>query len=578
MSASQPRSPPRVPLKRPPALQYGVDDRPPLAVTVLSALQHAAVLICVMFTTLEICRQAGLPRAAVVNVLSVGLLMAGVGTVLQSRRLGPLGTGRLFPNGAQAVYLGPSVVAAHAGGMPLVFGMTIMAGLVEVLVSRLWRPLQPFLPPELSGVVVLLIGMQLASAGIRNLVPDGLSPPGASEATAALTLGTMIALNIWSRGVAKLLCVLLGVTVGYASAYGLDAIPRESIAAIEAMPLFALPHVYGTSVALHADAILPFAVVGFAGAMATGANITVIERLDDAGWVRPDLTIIGRATLTDGLVAALSGLAGTSGIGGITANVGVMVATGVTSRAIATAFGLVAVVLALFPRFSAVLATMPPPVVGGALLFSAAFTMTAGLQIMTSRLLDGRKSLMIGLSIAAALASYIYPALGVTLPRQLQPILGSALVAGTLVGLALTVLFRIGVRRRVAIELAPGSDFARTIEDFGLKNGAAWGARPEIVRRAIFALTQLVEAVMEHGDVQGPVRVEAAFDEFNLDAEVSYSGKGLEFPDVRPSNRDILETDQGARRLAGFMLRRTADRIASTFQDGQSRVRFHFDH
>jgi NCS2 family nucleobase:cation symporter-2 len=255
-----------------------------------------------------------------------------------------------------------------------------------------------------------------------------------------------------------------------------------------------------------------------------------------------------------------------------------MVATGVTSRRIAIAFGAAAVTLAFFPRFSAILATTPPPVVGGALLFSSTFTLMSGLQIITSRLIDARKTLVIGLALTTALAVYSYPSLGSYLPRHLQPLVGSALVAATIVGILLTILFRIGVRRRVLMSLSPDDSLAQTIEDFGLKNGSAWGARPEVIRRAIFALTQLTEAVIDNCNLNGPIAVEARFDEFNLDIHVSYDGDPLEFPDVRPSNQEILESDRGARRLAGFMLRRNADRIAASSQDGKSRVHFHFDH
>jgi NCS2 family nucleobase:cation symporter-2 len=72
--------------------------------------------------------------------------------------------------------------------------------------------------------------------------------------------------------------------------------------------------------------------------------------------------------------------------------------------------------------------------------------------------------------------------------------------------------------------------------------------------------------------------VEASFDEFNLDLRVSYAGAPLELPDQRPTNEEIMESDAGQRRLAGFMLRRYADRVQSNFKAGRSTVLFHFDH
>jgi NCS2 family nucleobase:cation symporter-2 len=72
--------------------------------------------------------------------------------------------------------------------------------------------------------------------------------------------------------------------------------------------------------------------------------------------------------------------------------------------------------------------------------------------------------------------------------------------------------------------------------------------------------------------------VEAHFDEFNLDVKISYQGMLLELPDQRPSDGDIIETEAGYRRLAGFLLRRNADRVSTSTKGGASVIRFHFEH
>lgn len=567
-------------MKRPVNLLYGLNDKPPLLVTVLSGLQHGAILVFTMLTALVICREADAAPEVIVNVLSVGLLMAGLGTILQSRRAGPIGSGYLVPNGSQSAYLGPSIVAAHLGGLPLVFGMTIFAGFVEGIISRFWYRLRAFLPPELSGLVVLLIGIQIASVGLRNLLEPvaGKGPTHLDFAVAALTLASMVILNVWTRGTVRLFCVLIGVAVGYAAGYGLNLVTPDSLSVVSSTPMVALPHFRDISLAFDLDMVLPFLVVGMATAMSTSANVTVVQKLNDANWARPDLRAISRATLTDGVVASTSGFVGACGVGTMATNVGIMVATGVTSRRIAFAFGATAAALAFLPRVSAILAGIPAPVIGGALLFACTFTMISGLQIITSRLLDARKSLVIGLSVATALAVITYPTLEELLPRPMQPLVGSALVAGTLVGLLLTALFRIGVRRRIEMTIDPAGDFADAIETFLLKNGTAWGARPEVIRRAIFSVTQLTEAVIEHCEVRGPIALTAQFDEFNLDIHVRYEGELLEFPNKRPSNQEILDSDDGGRRLAGFLLHKSADHIVSTREDGVSRVHFHFEH
>jgi NCS2 family nucleobase:cation symporter-2 len=109
-------------------------------------------------------------------------------------------------------------------------------------------------------------------------------------------------------------------------------------------------------------------------------------------------------------------------------------------------------------------------------------------------------------------------------------------------------------------------------------SGAGWGARRDVIDRASFNLAQSIEVIVESCDPQGPLEIEAAFDEFNLGLRVSYIGPPLELPEKRPSNEEIMESEEGQRKLAGFMLRRYADRVAATHRGGRSTILFHFDH
>ena len=108
--------------------------------------------------------------------------------------------------------------------------------------------------------------------------------------------------------------------------------------------------------------------------------------------------------------------------------------------------------------------------------------------------------------------------------------------------------------------------------------GRAWGARHDVLVRVAFGINQAIETIQEHCDPQGPVVVEAHFDEFNLDVKITYRGAPLELPDQRPSDREIIETEAGHLRLAGFMLRRNADRVRTSVKDGASVLEFHFEH
>ena len=156
--------------------------------------------------------------------------------------------------------------------------------------------------------------------------------------------------------------------------------------------------------------------------------------------------------------------------------------------------------------------------------------------------------------------------------------LGTSVVLGTVVGLLLNLLFRMGVRRVHAMEIAPGAMDPVRIEEFLQKSGEQWGARADVVERAKYNLVHSVETIVESCEPAGPMEIEATFDEFNMDIRVSYMGPLLELPEKRPTNEEIMETEDGHRRLAGFMLRRLADRVSAAHRAGRSTVTFHFDH
>ena len=322
---------------------------------------------------------------------------------------------------------------------------------------------------------------------------------------------------------------------------------------------------------------VPFAIAALAAAMKALGVITICQRTNDAEWVRPDMSSIKGGVLADGAATVLSGLAGAVGTNTSASNVGLAAMTGVTSRRIAFAIAAILVLLAFVPKLAAVLASMPRSIMMAALLFAMASVIIQGIQIMSSRLLDARRSLTIALAIVAGIAVDIFPAIAQATPLA-GPLVGSSLVLATVTALGLNLLFRLGVKEKVRLTIAGEVTDPQTIESFFAGCGRAWGARPEVIGRAIFGVQQLAETIFENCAPQGAIAIEASFDEFNLDVRVHYQGELLELPDSRPTDQEIRESADGVRRLAGFLVRRNADRARATSLRGRVTIHFHFDH
>ena len=567
-------------MKKPVTIVYGSEERPPLAVTLLTGFQHVGTMSIFLLFPLLVSREGGLTGQEMVDVLSTSMLVQGVVTVIQAFPMGPVGSGYLCPTIFSAAYLGPSLLALRTGGLPLVFGMTVFAGLVECGLSWVLPRLRSLFPSEIAGFVIVMIGVTNGAIGIRYILGIGAPQPVDAPAlmVTAVSLGTMVALNVWTGGLLRVFCGLVGLVVGYGMALIVGGLAAADLHTFAGAPLIHLPKPGHLGWSFDGSLAVTFAVTAAAACMKAMGSVATYQRINDAEWKRPDMGSIGGGVLADGVGTVAAGLLGTLGVNPSATSLGLATATGVTSRRIAWAIGGIFCALAFLPKAAALLAIMPRSVIGAALVFTGAFVFVNGLEIIMSRKLDARKTLVIGLSFTVGIAVDLYPAFFAKLPAVLQPFLSSSLALGTLAALLLNGAFRLGIRRTQTMRIDPQDPHPEALENFMEVQGAAWGARRDIIDRASFNLAQGIEVIVEGCNPEGPLEVEASFDEFNLDVKVSYVGAPLELPDRRPTNEEIMASEEGQRRLAGFMLRRHADRVQSWHKDGRSTVLFHFNH
>jgi NCS2 family nucleobase:cation symporter-2 len=567
-------------MSKPANLVYGAEEVPPTSVTWISAIQHVGVIAIFMIYPLIIGREAGASPDQLGNMLRMGMLALAIAVLLQALPRGLVGSRLLAPSIFTGVYLAPSLVAVHVGGLPLVWGMTIFAGLTEIVLSQLWSKLRTFIPSETAGLVVLLIGVIIGLAALRVLLGDNPagSITGMNALVAGLSLAVMVGLNIWNKGRLRLFCILIGMVIGYVLAGAAGLLAAEDVMVVLRQPVLALPSIGYLSWSFDASLIVPFIVTGLAAAMSTTAVVTTYQKITDADWVRPEPTSIRGGILGDGVANAAAGLLGTYGMTVSTANVGLVAATGVASRRIGFVIAGILALLAFQPTLVGVLTIMPPPVMAAALLFTSVFIMISGLQIITSRILDARRTLVIGMGMMAFLAVSVFPAVFAGVPHWAQPLVGSPLVLATLVALSLNLIFRIGIRRKVATAVEPGTVDYEELRNFIERSCATWGARRDVATRVEFAVQQAVEAIVEFASVAGPITCEVAYDEFDIDVALAYRGKPLELSGPRPSRDEIVESDEGAARFAGFLIRQQSDKAQALSEDGAARLLLHFRH
>jgi xanthine permease XanP len=566
--------------KKPAGLIYGVDDKPPLTTSTLLGLQHVFVMTSGWVLVVVVVTSIGGNQEEVANVLRMSMIASGIATILQTLPKGPVGSGYFCPISSGPAFLSASILAGKIGGLRAVFAMTMLSGLFEGLLARVVPRLRPLFPPEVTGLVVTMVGIQLVALGCPRFLgfQGGAGPQGIVTAVATVTLAAMIGPTIWGKGKLKLYPVLIGLPVGYLLAYFLGIFQTERLQHMLASPMISLPRKAQTGWAFDLALLPAFLIASLASTLKAVGDLTLCQKINDADWKRTDMQSVSGGIFANAIGTSLSGLLGGIGQSTFSSNVGLALATGAASRSIAIPCGTLMILLALLPKLAAFLAVMPDPVMGAILIYVACYMILAGIQVITSRMIDARRTFVVGIALIFGLSVDMVPGLYRDVPNQIQPLFSSSLAVSTIFVVVLNLLFRIGITRRQLLELTPGVEGSQKIFDFMETQGGLWGARRDVIMRATAALNEFVESAAGLGLAKGKVRTEVSFDEFNLDLEIRYDGALMEFPSRRPTEEALLDDETAVAGLAGYLIRQYADRIKTENENGRCRVHLHFDH
>jgi xanthine permease XanP len=567
--------------KRPPNLIYGVDDKPPLGTTLLLGLQHVVVISVGWVFVVVIVTSMGGTEIQAANIIRISMIASGVATILQALTKGPVGSGYLCPFSSGPSYISASITGGKLGGLPLVFGSTIVSGIFEGLLSRILPRLRPLFPPEVTGLVVTMVGTGLIALACPRFLGSSQAASGLdgrAVTVASLTLAVMVAPTVWSKGKLRLYPVLIGLGVGYLTAYKVGVLNVSRLDAALDPPLFSFPETAVARWAFDLSVLPVFLIASLASTLKSVGDLTLCQKINDTDWKRTDVKSVSGGVLAGSIGTAAAGLLGGIGQSTFSSNVGLSIATGSTSRSIAVPCGIILVALAFFPKLAAIFTVMPEPVMGAILVYVACYMILAGLQVITSRMLDARKIFVVGISMIFGLSVDMVPGLYASVPPVLGPIFNSSLALATILVVLLNLFFRIGIAKRQTLELTPGVDGSQKIFEFMEIQGGLWGARRDVIIRATAALNEFVESAAGLGLVEGKVQAEVSFDEFNLDVDIRYDGELMELPSRRPTEDALLADEKAIVGLSGFLICQYADRVKAEMVNGRCRIQMHFDH
>ena len=273
-------------------------------------------------------------------------------------------TGNKLPSylGSSFAFIAPILAATASGGQSVALGGILVTGVLLALVGVVVhfagpRWIQIAMPPVVTGVIVALIGLNLAPVAWGTCDAQGVCTGfQASPVTAVVTLASIILIQVLFRGLVGRLAILLGVVIGYAVATLRGEVDFSKVGDADwvGLPHFVAPSFDPGVLGLFLPVVLVLVAenVGHVKSVAamTGRNY---DRLT------------GRALLADGVATTLAGLGGGSGTTTYAENIGVMAASRVYSTAAYWVAASGALVLSLSPKFGALIASVPDGVIGG---------------------------------------------------------------------------------------------------------------------------------------------------------------------------------------------------------------------
>ena len=448
-------------------LIYGLNDRPKPLPALLAALQHVlAAFVGIITPPLIIGSTLGL-ATHLPYLISMALMVSGVGTFIQARRPFGIGAGMICLQGTSFAFLGAVLSAGflvkQRGGSPedimaMIFGVCFFGAAVQIVLSRFIGQLRRVITPLVTGIVITLIGISLIKVGITDLGGGFNAPDFGAPINLALGLFvvlTIILLNRSNTPWVRLSAIIIGLALGSLAAWFSGKLVPQ---ALPDLPLISLPIPFRYGFNFDWSAFLPIALIYLISSIETVGDLTancMIARQPISG---PSyISRLKGGVLGDGVSCMIAATFGAFPNTTFAQNNGVIQLTGVASRYVGLYIGVVLFCLGLFPSIGAVLQQIPKPVLGGATLVMFGSVAAAGVRILAQAPLDRRSMLIIATSFGVGLGIAAQPNLLHLMPTLVQNLFDSAITSGGLTAIALCLLLP-EAKASAAANSAPQSD------------------------------------------------------------------------------------------------------------------------
>src|SRR5580765_2884672 len=476
---------------------HPVDEVLPPAKLAIYGLQHVLAFYAgAVIVPILLASSIGLTTPQLIHLINADLFTCGIASIIQSVGFWKVGVRLPLLQGVTFTAVSPMIAIALANGggtegLLYIYGAVIIAGLFTFFIAPYFAKLIRFFPPVVTGTVITIIGIALLPVAALDAVGGGANPDPSSSKNLAYAMGTLAVIVIIQRvftGFMATVAVLAGLVIGTAVAFFLG---DATFSNVSTSPWFEVttPFFFGIP-KFSAAAIISMIVVMLITAVETTGDVFATGEIVEKRVGAED---VSRALRADGLATFLGGVLNSFPYTCFAENVGLVRLTRVKSRYVVAAAGVFMILIGLVPKAGALVASVPPPVLGGAALAMFATVAVVGIQTLARvDFHDHRNVVIVGTSLGLAMYVTAQPEVAKAVPDWAQIIFGSGITLGSLCAIFLNLIFHhVGKNFGPAVAGTPGTGVIRldqvnemSREDFVLTFGRLFQGPSWVAERA----------------------------------------------------------------------------------------------
>ena len=361
---------------------------PPLGTAIPLGIQHVlAMFVSNVTPAIIVCGAAGIGFGSdqgalgfpdMTYMIQMSMLFAGIATLFQTIGFGPVGARLPIVQGTSFAFIPimiPAVAGAGVGGLAGLLTGVMLGGVFHFCLGFFIGKIRFALPPLVTGLIVLMIGLALVRVGIQYAAGGvplmGTDAFGSLEkwTPALVVVVVTLAVKFFMRGFAAVAAVLIGIIAGYLVAMVMGQV---SFASMGRAGWFTVPTPFHWGFHLDWAIVIGMCFMAIVSAIETVGDTSGITK-GGAGREATDKEISG-ATFADGLGTAVAGVFGGLPNTSFSQNVGLVAMTGVMSRHVVTFGALFLIVCGLIPKVGAFINTVPINVLGGGVIVMSAWS------------------------------------------------------------------------------------------------------------------------------------------------------------------------------------------------------------